>query len=245
MKPRNLTAPVPFNLPTSAASSAEAQGSTGGLVPRKNNLNVNSLKKLIVADLDDFKEPSGKKNESLFTPSSSLSATSTSAALNATSNPLTSASSSLLTANLSFGQLYMFPSEASLKEMSVAERTHIRNFVIGQKGVGQIRFLAPVDLSACDVDCIFGNLVQFVDGEAVLYPDPSIPKPPPGKGLNVPAEVRLERIWTFSRGSREPIIDPSSEKVQLFIEKLKETEGTNFVSYDAGTGTWTFKVEQF
>ncbi len=61
----------------------------------------------------------------------------------------------------------------------------------------------------------------------------------------MPAEVRLERIWTFSRGSRESIIDSTSEKVQLFIEKLKETEGTKFVSYDAGTGTWTFTVGKF
>lgn len=222
-------------------------------MPRKN---VSSLKKLIVADLEDFKEKALGDASSTSASASTVpltggafakaaASTDSIATGNDKKSAATAAAESLLTANLSFGQLYMFPSEAALKQMNLAERTHVRNFVIGQKGVGQIRFLAPVDLSDCDADRIFGNLVQFVDGEAILYPDPSIPKPPPGKGLNVPAEVRLERIWTFSRGSREPIIDPASEKVQLFIEKLKQTEGTNFVSYDAGNGTWVFTVEKF
>lgn len=225
---------------TASASTTTTTATT--LVPRKltSSTATASLKKLIVADLHDFNSGDAGKAAAVVEEKRHVSTTTFTPLKSSTVGDFT-----ILTANLAFGQLFMFPSEVSLHKMSPAERSCVRNFVIGQKGVGQIRFLTAVDLSDVDPDCIFGGMVQFTDGEAVLYPDASIPKPPPGKGLNVPAEVRLERVWTFNRGSREPIIDAASEKVQMFVEKLKATPGTNFVDYDAGTGTWIFTVDHF
>jgi hypothetical protein len=44
----------------------------------------------------------------------------------------------------------------------------------------------------------------------------------------------------MSKGSLGPIVDPENEKVILFTQKLKEAEGTNFISYNPSTGNWTF-----
>lgn len=232
IKPREsygLTTPIPINFGTGSTST----GSTT-LVPRKMIGNsVPNIKKLVIPD---FNEPSHETVSSAqvsyiapSTPSSSLS--------NNTGN--------ILTDSMTFGQQYTFPPIKILKTLSVQERKEIKNFVIGQKGIGEIRFLVPVDLSEIDVESIFGHLIEFCEGEAVLYPDPSIPKPEPGQGLNLPAQVRLERIWTMSKGSRDPIVDPENEKVILFTQKLKETEGTNLISYNPSTGTWTFTVDHF
>lgn len=244
IKPRQNINATPLSFGSTVASgTSTTTNTTTTLVPRKltSSATTASLKKLIVADLDDFASNNNDTTEKAAIEEKRPLTTTTFTPLKSS----TVGDSSILTANLAFGQLYMFPSEVSLHKMSPAERCCVRNFVIGKKGVGQIRFLTAVDLSDVDPDCIFGGMVQFTDGEAILYPDASIPKPAPGKGLNVPAEVRLERVWTFNRGSREPIIDAASEKVQLFVEKLKATPGTNFVDYEAGTGTWIFTVDHF
>lgn len=235
IKPREsygLTTPIPINFGTGPSST----GSTV-LVPRKMIGNsVPNIKKLVIPDFNESHEvpvavPSAQVSYiTPSTPSSSFATTNT---------------GNILTDSMSFGQQYTFPPIKILKTLSAQERKEIKNFVIGQKGIGEIRFLVPVDLSEINVESIFGHLIEFCEGEAVLYPDPSIPKPEPGQGLNLPAQVRLERIWTMSRGSRDPIVDPENEKVILFTQKLKETEGTNFISYNPSTGTWTFTVDHF
>jgi len=236
IKPReayNLTAPIPFgNLNNGNGSSNTAATGTTVLVPRKlaGSLNV---KKLVIPEFNDnFNHEPSEYSTIANTTTSSYNAT-------------PSTNSNILTDSMPFGHQFTFPPIKVLASMTPQERSEIKNFVIGQKGIGEIRFLLPVDLSDCDFENFFGHLIDFCDGEAVLYPDPSIPKPEPGKGLNVPAQVRLERIWTLSKGSRDPITDPRSEKVALFTQKLQETEGTHFVSYEPSTGTWIFTVDHF
>ena len=257
IKPResyNLTTPIPINFGTGplSGSSTTATSATNGaatnLVPRKMmNGSIPNIKKLVVPDFNNIHEqpstPQGSKDKDssrdLYTPYTSA----TSSTLTPyTSNLTPSTSSSILTDSMQFGQQYTFP---PLKILKTTDRRSIKNFVIGQKGVGEVRFLVPVDLSEIDPEQLFGHYIEFSDCEAVMYPDPSIPKPEPGHGLNLPAQVRLERVWTMSKGSRDPIVDPQSEKVIHFIQKLKETEGTNFISYEPSTGTWTFTVDNF
>jgi nuclear pore complex protein Nup98-Nup96 len=242
IKPREsygLTAPIPINFGT-GPSLGSSTGSTV-LVPRKmvGNSLVN-MKKLVIPDFNESHEVTSTNvlnaQASFSTPAPSTPSI---------SNSSTSTTGNILTDSMAFGQQYTFPPIKILKSLPALERKEIKNFVIGQKGIGEIRFLVPVDLSEIDVERIFGHLIEFCEGEAVLYPDPSIPKPEPGQGLNLPAQVRLERIWTMSKGSRDPIVDPENEKVILFTQKLKEAEGTNFISYNPSTGNWTFTVDHF
>ena len=247
IKPReayNLTTPIPlnFNL-TSGVSSA----SSTVLVPRKLT-GASNIKKLVIPDfneenkyktIEDNQNQNSNSNSPIHTNESFVTTTT----INNHNNIYNH--NNILTDSMSFGQQYTFPPVKVLKSLKPSERIEIKNLVIGQKGIGEIRFLLPVNLSEIDPEQIFGHFVEFCEGEAVLYPDPTIPKPQPGQGLNLPAQVRLERIWTISKGSRDPIVDPKNEKVIHFIQKLKETPGTNFISYDPGTGTWTFTVDHF
>lgn len=238
IKPResyNLTAPIPLNFGIDSAANMNSNTTTATLIPRKLAGVTPNIKKLVIPDFNDssFEEPSIVKNNENKSGQTNF---------NSSASP---DNQNILTSSLSFGQQYTFPPVKILKSLSPLELKTVKNFVVGQKGVGEIRFLVPVDLSAVDLDAIFGHLVEFCEGEAVLYPDPNIPKPGPGEGLNLPAQVRLERIWTLSRASRDPIIDPQNEKVILFTQKLRETEGTNFVSYDPANGTWIFTVDHF
>lgn len=238
IKPResyNLSTPIPLNFGLSSNGTNEHGGSSV-LVPRKLVNNSVNMKKLVIPE---FTEDSSIESS---IPVKSVSDTSASHA-HVTSHDPQPQSQNILTDSMSYGQQYTFPPIKILKSSS--DRREIKNFVIGQKGIGEIRFLVPVDLSEIDPESLFGHFVEFCDGEAVLYPDPQIPKPEPGRGLNLPAQVRLERIWAHSKGSRDPILDPQNEKVVLFAQKLKETEGTNFVSYDPIGGTWTFTVDHF
>ena len=255
IKPResyNLTTPIPINFGTGPLSSGSGTTTTAtnaatNLVPRKMmNGSIPNIKKLVVPDFNNISEPStpqGSKDNVSYKESYTPYISATSSTLTPHISNLTpSTSNSILTDSMQFGQQYTFP---PLKILKTTDRRSIKNFVIGQKGVGEVRFLVPVDLSEIDPDRLFGNYIEFSDCEAVMYPDPSIPKPEPGHGLNLPAQVRLERVWTMSKGSRDPIVDPQSEKVIHFIQKLKETEGTNFISYEPSTGTWTFTVDNF
>jgi hypothetical protein len=54
--------------------------------------------------------------------------------------------------------------------------------------------------------------------------------------LKLTGSSQLERIWTMSKRS----LGPENEMVILFTQKLKEAEGTNFISYNPSTGNWTF-----
>ena len=205
---------------------------------------IPNIKKLVIPDFNDVYEPPSTPStnyQASFPSALSPSITATGATYHhPASTP--AASSNILTDSMAFGQQYTFP---PLKILKTMDRREIKNFVIGQKGIGEVRFLVPVNLSEIDPDQLFGHYIEFCDCEAVMYPDPSIPKPEPGHGLNLPAQVRLERVWTMSKGSRDPIVDPQSEKVIHFIQKLKETDGTNFISYEPSTGTWTFTVDNF
>jgi nuclear pore complex protein Nup98-Nup96 len=145
-----------------------------------------------------------------------------------------------------YGDYYMVPSMATLKRMSYSQLAAISNFTVGQHGIGQVRFLKPVDLTGIDLDAILDHLIVFGANQVVVYPEDDFPeRPPVGQGLNQPAEVRLERCWPTARSTRDPITEMGGERMRRHIERIKTVEGTHFVDFFPETGTWVFTVDHF
>lgn len=161
------------------------------------------------------------------------------------------------------GEYYTEPSLSALRTANYNELAAVHNFIVGRKGVGQIEFLEPVDLTSIeDLNDIVGGIVQIRLKEVVVYPeeddyDPRNPKDgakrnflpgakaKQGTGLNVPARVSLEACWPADRATREPIKDAEHPRVKQMINKLKNKPETEFVDFEPESGTWTFKVKHF
>lgn len=242
LKGRDISGPVPvFSIPSGSA----AMGASTVLVPRKVASASSSLKKLIVTDLEGAKAM-------LPTPFAPHSALATPSAVRTAppSTPVksnflsTAATPSLVLGSLRIGDTYTLPPLEVLRQSEPSALKRVSNFVVGQKGFGQIRFLAPVDLTGIDLDRLFDGIVQFGEGEAVLYADPECaPKAEAGEGLNVPAEIRIERVWAHPNA--RPGSEISPDRVRAITDKLRAQPGTHFVDYDAGNGVWTFTVDHF
>lgn len=145
-----------------------------------------------------------------------------------------------------YGDYYMVPSQAALKRMSYSQLSAVGGFTVGQRGVGQVRFLRPVDLTGVDLAAIVDHIVVFGQNQVVVYPeDDFADKPAVGSGLNQPAEVRLERSWPTSRSTRDPITEMGGERMRRHIERLKQVPDTHFVDFYPETGTWVFTVDHF
>lgn len=161
------------------------------------------------------------------------------------------------------GEYYTEPSLAALRTANYNELAAVHNFIVGRKGVGQIEFLEPVDLTSIgDLNDIVGGIVQIRLKEVVVYPeeddfDPRNPKDgakrnfvpglkaKQGTGLNVPARVSLDACWPTDRATREPIKDADHPRVKQMVNKLKNKSETEFVDFEPESGTWTFKVKHF
>ncbi|KAG2176141.1 hypothetical protein INT43_005374 [Umbelopsis isabellina] len=139
---------------------------------------------------------------------------------------------------------YIKPSLQTLGNMSIQELKKVQNLVVGLKGVGEITFDGPVDLSEIDLDQIMVGIVNFQLKTCTVYPDENA-KPPRGKGLNVPATIKLEKCYPCDKTTKQPITDPQHPRVIAIIKKLREVPETEFIDFEASTGTWTFKVQHF
>lgn len=143
---------------------------------------------------------------------------------------------------------YMIPNETTLRKLPYAQLSTVHNFTVGERGVGQVRFLQPVDLTKITLSDIFDRIVVFEPRLITLYPDDEYTeeeKPPIGSGLNLPAEIRLERCWCVNKSDRTPIKDMGDSRLQAHIERLKSIPDTHFIDYLPETGTWIFKVDHF
>ena len=120
----------------------------------------------------------------------------------------------------------------------------VDRFVVGREDVGEVMFLKPVDVRGLDLDAV----LEIEKGKIVLYPERSaaagaaeaVPKPPPGQGLNVPAMLSFHRMVVKQRDN--------VKAVAKFRQKLVDHAakiGAVFVHYDADTGTWIMKVDEF
>ena len=115
----------------------------------------------------------------------------------------------------------------------VASIASVPNFIVGRKGYGTISFISPVDLTDIPSLTILREIVEIKRGIATVYLNES-KNPRRGQGLNVPTEVTLENV-------RPP---PDFEGDE-YIEVLRATPHTNFLSYNLKTGLWVFTVEHF
>jgi hypothetical protein len=115
----------------------------------------------------------------------------------------------------------------------VASTASVPNFIVGRKGYGKIWFKSPVDLIDIPSLNILREIVEIKQGIVTVYRDES-KKPPRGQGLNVPAEVTLENVRC-----------PPDFEGDEYIEELRATPHTNFLSYNLETGLWVFTVEHF
>lgn len=142
------------------------------------------------------------------------------------------------------GDFFTTPSETILRRYTPAQLAAVAGFTAGQRGVGSVRFLQPVDLTEVPLDRLFPDYICFEPLQVAVYPDLS-KKKPPGHGINVPAEVKLERCWPVNRATRQPITDAQSERHREHVDRLRRLEGTKFVDFANETGTWTFQVDHF
>lgn len=231
-----LSAPSDVAAPAPAASSfgSFSTGSSSGFVlPRRV-----CAKKLVIESDPGLVVVPGSRFANLSRASSQAELrVATDAAI-----PSSSPDQSLL------GDKYLIPSEATLRKLPYAQLCAVHNFTIGERGIGQVRFLQPVDLTKIVLSDIFDRIVVFEPRLVTLYPDDEFSeeeKPSVGSGLNVPAEVRLERCWCVSKADRQPVKDMGDARLQAHIERLKSMEDTKFVDYLPETGTWIFRVDHF
>lgn len=143
------------------------------------------------------------------------------------------------------GEYWMDPSLVQLQSMSHDQLVSVKNFTVGRHGYGQIVFLSPVDLTTVyAISGIPEKTVLFEEGACTVYPDES-QKAARGEGLNVPAEISLEKCWPKDKATRAPIKNPNDPAWQRQERKLRKMRDTEFVSFEPEKGTWTFRVPHF
>ncbi|CUS13655.1 unnamed protein product [Tuber aestivum] len=143
------------------------------------------------------------------------------------------------------GTYWMVPNASKLKMLPKEQQKRVMGLTIGRRGYGQVRFDNPVDISDIeDIDKIPGHIVLFAQRVCTVYPE-TMPKPPPGKGLNVPATITLEDCFPVSKNERGKIRDPEHPRYVTHIRRLKSIKDTEFVNYLANEGLWIFRVRHF
>lgn len=140
------------------------------------------------------------------------------------------------------GGYWMKPTRAEMKKMPQAQLKHFSGFEVGRHGAGQVTFDEPVDLTTVPFDDLFVTIVEIHARSVTVYPDAST-KPPPGKGLNVPSTITIENSWPRAKG--KPAAVKSGPLFDKHLERLMNITGTQFISYDADSGFWTFKVPHY
>lgn len=139
------------------------------------------------------------------------------------------------------------PDMASLEAMAQRDPDAlacVENFTVGRRGVGTVRWLAPIDVRGLDLD----NLVKFQSREIRVYLDEE-DKPPVGEGLNQPAEVTLLGIYRIDKATGKPMTDERTvrkmrEKLSRVVQEQTDGQG-KMIDYDAVGGVWRFQVEHF
>lgn len=117
----------------------------------------------------------------------------------------------------------------------------MKNFVVGRRGYGSIRFEGETDVRGLDLEAI----VEFNEREVVVYRDEAR-KPPAGKGLNRPAEVTLLKVRCTNKKTGEVYTEgPKVERYEGMLRKKVREQGAEFVSFDAAKGEWKFRVDHF
>ena len=147
--------------------------------------------------------------------------------------------------------------EPSMEELARQARVQpnslkaVPRFVVGRKGLGQVEYLEPVDVTGVPLD----EIIQFREREVRVYMDTEGPKPKPGNGLNKPARVTLFQIFKTDKATGKVCKDEATvAKYEARLRKHAEKQGARFVSYQVEPrdpvrneegGEWTFEVDHF
>ncbi|MCO5614262.1 hypothetical protein L7F22_068542 [Adiantum nelumboides] len=162
------------------------------------------------------------------------------------------------------------PALSELRDWSHSELQAVEGFVVGRRDFGSVAFDEPVDLTTVgELSNIPGGIVILRTKECIVYPDEDecvdeetgkerdgvqpgfevkrIPggKAEQGSGLNVAAVVKLDKCWPYDRSTRLPIKDEEHIRFKQLINKLKRRPDAHFLSFEASTGTWVFRVDHF
>ncbi|KQJ89587.2 hypothetical protein BRADI_4g26840v3 [Brachypodium distachyon] len=137
--------------------------------------------------------------------------------------------------------------EPSLAELAAKERAEpgccgrVKDFVVGRRGYGSIKFLGETDVRGLDVE----SIVEFNQREVVVYKDDS-KKPPVGEGLNRAAVVSLLKIKCMNKKTGDQYTEgPRVDRYREMLAKKAEEQGAEFISFDAANGEWKFRVKHF
>ena len=144
----------------------------------------------------------------------------------------------------SHGQYWCKPRMEKLRQMGEGYLSKISNFTVGRSGYGEVTFLEPVDVTAFDLNDLFGKVVVFTEMELAVYPDDWEDKPPQGQGLNHPARITLLDCYPRDKATKQPITDLNDPRHARFLKRVKNIPDTEFVSY-TDDGAWTFEVKHF
>jgi nuclear pore complex protein Nup98-Nup96 len=143
------------------------------------------------------------------------------------------------------------PPLTDLLLQSDEELKAVSGFKVSLEGVGWVKFLRPVDLlqasptgTRSGIEQIPGCVVILEPKVCTVYPDEDV-KPPCGFGLNVPAEINIEKCWPLDKSSKKPILDESDPRHDRHMQKLERMPGTKWLGFHNPSGTWRFRVEHF
>ncbi|KAJ3024711.1 UNVERIFIED_CONTAM: hypothetical protein HDU68_007869 [Siphonaria sp. JEL0065] len=143
------------------------------------------------------------------------------------------------------------PSTEELMQLSDAELRRVEGYTVILPSIGKVKFLDPVDLikasptgTRAGIAQIPGTIVLLKHKVIEVYPDET-EKDPVGMGVNVPAEVSLERCWVIDKSTGHIIDDDTDPRFDRHYKRLESIEGTKMLGFNKKTGTWRFKVEHF
>jgi nuclear pore complex protein Nup98-Nup96 len=142
---------------------------------------------------------------------------------------------------------FMRPSPQELAQCPRDALAAVADFTVVRLGVAQIKWLVPVDVRGLNLD----DIIRFSKRSVAVYPHDDGPlapvKPPQGQGLNCPAEISYSNIFKLDKATGAPVQSP--REVDAFKHKLRRVlaaqDGAQFVSYDADSGAWVFRVQHF
>ena len=142
------------------------------------------------------------------------------------------------------GAYYTVPSLEQLKGWSKEQLKQVNNFVIGRENCGRVEFDKPVDLTAVDLDKVYGKYALIDLRSLTVYPE-AVLKPARGRGMNVPSTIYLENSWPRGKDRKTPVHDKSGNRFNRHVDRLSKVTGTEFINYDKDTGIWSFRVPHF
>ncbi|KAG2489541.1 hypothetical protein HYH03_011992 [Edaphochlamys debaryana] len=128
-----------------------------------------------------------------------------------------------------------------LHSQNPANLAAVSNFTVARAGVGQVRWVVPVDVRGLALY----DIVSISYGEVLCYPDPAT-KPPMGSGLNKPAELTLYGVFRKDKETGMQIKDgPRAQAYEKSLRQMCGRMGAKFLSYKLDGGVWKFEVEHF